>query len=265
MRPRRRIRAFQMVAILLCCGFFLSLPVDAAGQSDTTEQGNAQKGSVLFQQSCAFCHGTGATGGAGPNLLESGIVREPVYYGGEAALVIQSGRVDRGMPAFPSMTDTDISDILAFLHARILVFDKDSAGSSRAASLKRLLTGNATAGKQYFYGQGQCSTCHSPTGDLAGIASKYEPEDLQERFLYPRKDNATAIVSLRSGEKIKGKLLHLDAFYVAIEDDTAQYHSWPLQDVKVQVNDPLNGHEKLLDKYTNKDMHNVFAYLETLK
>jgi cytochrome c oxidase cbb3-type subunit 3 len=264
MPHQQRIRVFWMAALFVCFGFFLSPSVNAAGKPDAQAQGNVQKGNALFQQSCAACHGTGAMGGIGPNLLASPIVREPVYYGGTAALVIQGGRADRGMPAFPSLTDTDISDILAFLQARILVFDKES-GSDRAASLKRLLTGNAADGKRFFYGQGQCSTCHSPTGDLAGIASKYEPEDLQRRFLYPPDDNATAVVSLPNEEKIEGKLLHLDAFYVAIQDEKGQYRSWPLQQVKVQVNDPLKGHLELLGKYTNKDMHNVFAYLETLK
>jgi cytochrome c oxidase cbb3-type subunit 3 len=253
-----------MAALFLCFGFFLSPPVDAAGKTDPMAQENVQKGNALFQQSCALCHGAGATGGAGSNLLESSIVRNPKYYGGEVALVIQGGRPDRGMPAFPSMTDADISGILAFLHARIQVADSES-GSNRASSLKRLLTGNATAGKQYFYGQGQCSTCHSPTGDLSGIANKYQPEDLQTRFLYPPDDNVTATVSLPSGKKIKGKLLHLDAFYVAILDESGWYRSWPLQKVKVQVGDPLSGHLELLGKYTEKDIHNVFAYLETLK
>lgn len=262
---RRRIRGYQIVAFLLGCGFLLSLPAYAAGKPDSAAQGNAQQGNALFQQSCATCHGTGAMGGIGPNLLTSAIVREPKYYGNEAALVIEGGRADRGMPAFPNLSATDISDILAFLEARIQVFDKESAGSSRAASLKRLLTGNAEAGKKFFNGPGQCSTCHSPTGDLAGIANKFQPEDLQEAFLYPRGVPVTATVSLPSGKQVKGRLLHLDAFYVAVRDQDGWYRSWPLQAVKVQVNDPLKAHRQLLDKYTDKDMHNVFAYLETLK
>jgi cytochrome c oxidase cbb3-type subunit 3 len=120
-------------------------------------------------------------------------------------------------------------------------------------------------GKQYFNGAGKCATCHSPTGDLAGIAKKYSPSELEARFLYPPDDHVTATVSLPSGKKVHGKLLHLDAFYVAILDQDGWYRSWPLQQAKVQVEDPLAGHLELLGKYTDKDIHDVFAYLETLQ
>ena len=125
--------------------------------------------------------------------------------------------------------------------------------------------GMPDAGKQYFNGAGKCATCHSPTGDLAGIAKKYSPADLESRFLYPPDTSITATVSLNSGKQFHGKLLHHDAFYVAILDQDGMYRSWSLQQAKVQVEDPLAGHLELLSKYTDKDIHDVFAYLETLK
>lgn len=226
-------------------------------------QAGVQNGKALFQQNCAFCHGAGATGGAGPNLLESDLLLRPQKYGGAAALVIQGGRTSRGMPAFPNLSSAQTSDIIAFLHARIAVVDSEAPTGDDSLSL--LLTGDAAAGKQYFNGQGKCSTCHSPTGDLAGIAKKYRPADLQTRFLYPPQDNATATVFLPSGKKIEGKLVSLDAFYVAILNESGWYRSWSLQKVKVHVEDPLRGHMELLSQYKDKDVHNVFAYLETLK
>ncbi len=158
----------------------------------------------------------------------------------------------------------NISDIVAFLYARVEVTSSESSSSADSA-LKHLLTGNAAAGKRYFYGEGKCATCHSPAGDLAGIAKKYPSDELQAMFLYPRDNKVTATVLLPSGEKIKGTLLHHDAFYVAIRDEDGWYRSWPLQDVKVQVADPLSEHEELLHSYKNKDVHDVFSYLETLK
>jgi cytochrome c oxidase cbb3-type subunit 3 len=170
------------------------------------------------------------------------------------------------MPAFPLMTSANISDIVAFLHARIEVASVTSSnGLASGYLLKQLLTGNAEAGKQYFNGAGKCGTCHSSDGDLAGIAKKYSPSDLEARFLYPPDDNVTVTVSFSSGKEVHGKLLHLDAFYVAILDQDGWYRSWPLQQVKVQVHDPLAEHLELLSKYTDKDIHNVFAYLETLQ
>lgn len=263
---QQQIRGLRISVLCFCLGIFLSQSMIASAKTDPMAQPGAQQGKALFQQNCAICHGAGATGGVGPNLLESPLVQNQKYYGNVVTLVIQEGRTSRGMPAFPTMTNANVSDILAFLHARIEIADSNgSSAAARGTELKRLLTGNAEAGKKYFYGEGKCSTCHSPTGDLAGIANKYQPEDLQSRFLYPRDNNVTATVSLPSGKNIKGKLLHLDAFYVAILDQSGGYRSWSLQKVKVQVEDPLSGHLDLLGKYKDKDVHDVFSYLETLK
>ncbi len=234
-------------------------------QTDLMKHENVQRGQADYRQSCAICHGTEAMGGVGPNLVQSAIVRHDEN-GNLIAPVIQDGRSDKGMPAFPLMDSAEISDVVAFLHARVAVASVvSSEGLAGGYSLQQLLTGNAEAGKRYFFGAGNCATCHSPTGDIAGIAKKYSPAVLEARCLYPPHDSVTATVSLTSGKQLHGKLLHLDAFYVAILDQDGWYRSWPLQQVKVEVQDPLAGHRDLLSKYTDKDIHDVFAYLETLK
>ena len=140
---------------------------------------SVQHGQTLFQKSCAICHGVEAMGGVGPNLVESSLVRHDDN-GDQIAPLIQDGRVDKGMPAFPLMTTANISDIVAFLHARIEVASvTSSSGLASGYSLQQLLTGNAEAGKQYFDGPGKCASCHSPTGNLAGIAKKYSPSELE--------------------------------------------------------------------------------------
>ncbi|MGC1869519.1 MAG: c-type cytochrome [Acidobacteriaceae bacterium] len=249
--------------ISIVCMFAFALRAPA--QTDPMKDKNVQRGQADFRQSCAACHGTDALGGMGPNLVESTLVRHDEN-GNLIAPVIQEGRADKGMPAFPMMDSAQISDIVAFLHARVAVASVvSSEGLAGGYSLKQLLTGNAEAGKRYFYGAGKCATCHSPTGDLAGIAKKYSPADLEAEFLYPSHDSVTATVTLTSGKRFHGKLLHLDAFYVAILDQDGWYRSWSLQQAKVQVHDPLAEHLELLSKYTDKDIHDVFAYLETLK
>ena len=255
--PTRNVR-------LLCLVCIFAFTVATQAQSGLKPE-KVQHGETDYRQSCASCHGTDALGGVGPNLVQSSLVRHDEN-GNLIAPVIQDGRPDKGMPAFPSMDSAEISDIVAFLHARVAVASVvSSAGLASGSSLQQLLTGNVEAGKRYFYGAGKCATCHSPSRDLAGIAKKYSPADLESRFLYPSHDNVTATVSLKSGEQFRGKLLHLDAFYVAIVDRDGWYRSWPLQQAKVQVQDPLAGHLDLLSKYTDKDIHDVFAYLETLK
>jgi cytochrome c oxidase cbb3-type subunit 3 len=227
--------------------------------SDPVKRGQAQ-----FKQTCAFCHGPDASGGAeGPNLMRSGLVRHDEN-GNLIGPVIRDGRPKKGMPPVP-LSETQIADVVAYLHWRLKESDLTSPPNPREYSLKLLLTGNADAGKAFFFGEGRCNGCHSPSGDLAGIAKKYTPADLQARFLYPSDVPKTATVTTGSGQSFKGTLAHQDAFTIAIKDADGWYHSWPLDEVKVQIHDPLAGHLELLHTYKNSDMHNLFAYLETLK
>ena len=220
------------------------------------------RGQKEFAQSCGFCHGEDATGARAPDLVRSPLVAKDS--GGDLiGPVIRNGRPDNGMPALP-LPDNTIQDIVAFLHLRV----KQAANSSNVGGdypLERLLTGNADAGRAYFNGAGKCASCHSPTGDLAGIAKKYAPLYLEERILAPRRGIVTLTVTTPSGAQISGKLEHMDEFSVSLRDTAGWYHSWPRDRVKVSVHDPLQAHRDMLTKYTDADIHNLFAYLETLK
>jgi cytochrome c oxidase cbb3-type subunit 3 len=250
----------------------LALPAEFAGQEtprmqrpNPMAQENVQRGMAQFQQTCAMCHGSGARGtGSGPSLIDSSLVRHDEN-GNLITQVIQEGRADRGMPAFPTLTAAQVADIVAFLHAKIVVSDSTSAvGPAGGYSLKRLLTGNVQEGKEFF--DRTCTQCHSTSGDLAGIAKKYPPAELEARMLSPRVAAQTGTVTLPSGEKVKGRIIHLDAFDVAVMDAGGRYHSWPLRSgVTVELDDPLHQHLELLHTYNDKDIHDLFAYLETLQ
>lgn len=235
-------------------------PAEAAAQAAAVERGHA-----LFKQNCAACHAEDATGGRGPDLIRSSLVRHDK--GGDLiGPVVTSGRPEKGMPPFP-FAQSQISDLVAFLDAQLTLFDLHTRFGPYPNDIpaERLATGTVEAGKAYFNGPGKCNTCHSPTGDLAGIASKYNPPDLEVRFLYPSGTPSTAVVTLPSGEKYEGTLLLNDGFNVAITGKDGWYHSWPASAVKIEVHDPLAVHAELLEKYTDADMHNLFTYLETLK
>ena len=261
----------RRLSVGVSLAFGLLLPVlhgqeRRASKVDPTKKENVQRGISQFKQSCSMCHGSEAKGATGPNLIESSLVRHDED-GNLIGEVIREGRLPKGMPAFPDLNAGQVADIVSFLHAAIEVSDnRSSGGPARGYSLKRLLTGNVEAGKQFFDGEGGCSKCHSVNGDLKGVAKKYSGLELEGRMLYPTMKNGTAVVSLPSGEKVKGQLLHLDPFYVALLDDGGNYRSWPLRTgVKVDVDDPLRGHRELLERYKDKDIHDVFAYLETLQ
>ena len=125
--------------------------------------------------------------------------------------------------------------------------------------------GNADAGKAYFFGAGKCATCHSPSGDLAHIGSKYNPIDLQTRIAYPSGALPALVVTLPSGERISGVQVYSDRFLVSVRDADGWVRTFRRDKIKLQERDPLAFHKKLLTTYTDKEIHDLFAYLEALK
>lgn len=224
----------------------------------------ARRGQEQFLKTCAFCHGPAANGGtSGPNLLRTAVVRHDEN-GNLIGAVIREGRPEKGMPAF-QLTPDQIQDVAAFLRFRIAQDDVRSPRRPDADFFAaKVLVGNAAAGKAFFNGAGGCAACHSPTGDLAGIARKYSPVDLQARLLYPAGQPPTVSVTDSSGKVYEGKLRLLTNYDVAIEESNGWYRSWPVRAVKIQVRDHLDAHRQLLNKYTDSDLHNILSYLETL-
>jgi cytochrome c oxidase cbb3-type subunit 3 len=138
-------------------------------------------------------------------------------------------------------------------------------GSRRGVDVSDLQTGNVEAGRQYFNGAGTCAKCHSAKGDLAGIALRYEGLKLEERMLYPEDVKSRVAVTLPSGQKISGTLAYLDEFTVGLHDANGTYRSWSVNKVKYAVDAPVEAHAELFSKYTDADIHNLMAYLQTLR
>jgi mono/diheme cytochrome c family protein len=236
-------------------------PQEAAGGAART--GLSAAGEALFAQNCAFCHGRDAQGGeTGPDLTESRLVRRD-RTGDDITKVIREGRPDNKMPAF-SFSTQEIRSIIAFIHVREAEAIS-RPGGRRGVSVADLQTGSVAAGKRYFDGAGGCTRCHSPSGDLGGIASRFEGLELEERMLFPRDTTSRVTVTLPSGEKVAGNVAYLDEFTVALIDARGVYHSWPTNRVRYTVHAPVEAHVDLFSKYTDDDIHNLMAYLQTLR
>jgi cytochrome c oxidase cbb3-type subunit 3 len=255
---------FWYAAVILAPLVFAPL-ADGQPTAPQFDMAAVQRGRAQFKSSCGFCHADDATGNRAPDLIRSALLSHDVN-GDKIAPVIKNGRPDKDMPAFPNMSDKTIADIDAFLHKQ--AYDAlHSTSVPNDYPLAKLLTGRAGAGKAYFNGAGGCASCHSPTGDLAGIAKKYSPIELQQRFLYPaRGAQIRATVTLPDRTKIEGPVVHEDEFEIAITGPDGWYHSWKRSQVKsVEIHNPLAAHQALMPKYTDKDIHDLFAYLETLQ
>lgn len=240
-------------------------------QHAQADQAAIDRGKVLFDVNCSFCHGSDARGGeGGPNLLRSQLVMND--QNGEAvAVVVQNGRPALGMPKFDLSTQ-QISDIAGFIHSfRVAGYD-----ASRDIP-PNIVVGDAKAGEEFFNGAGKCSACHSPTGDLAGIGSKMEPKTLQNALVSGGAGGrggavipvppTTVTVTLANGKVAEGKLMRFDDFVVSLTDANGDHLTFDRNgDVpKVVVHNPLQAHIDMLAKYTDDEIHNLTAYLVTLK
>ncbi len=248
------------VALLASCAFVTAQtkPVNTASPAAVVERGKS-----LFGQNCAFCHGREGFGGeTGPNLMDSDLVTSDVR-GNKIGPVVRNGRPESGMPAF-NLSLPEITALSAFLHAQKKKAESHPGGR-RGVSVADLQTGNVEAGKQYFNGAGTCSSCHSPTGDLAGIATRYRGLELEKRMLYPRHAKATVTVTTPSGQTVSGELSYQDEFTIGLTDAAGWYQSWPANSIKYTIHAPAEAHAELLPKYTDDDVHNLMAYLQTLR
>jgi mono/diheme cytochrome c family protein len=247
-----------------------------AGASDkqVVDEAAANRGKTTYIAQCITCHGPKARGtDQGADLVRSLVVLKD-RYGDTIGPFLQKGHPTQSGMASANFTKEQIVDLSHFLHEKV----GDTLRTGPYNKVLNVLTGDATAGKAYFNGAGKCSTCHSPTGDLAKIASKYDPPTLQLKFVFPQtvafgrrmtagtKQPVTVTVTSPSGETVTGVLDHMDDFNVSLRDSSGHYRTFArTPDLQVKKNDPYAAHVALLDQYTDKDIHDVVAYLETLK
>ncbi len=229
-----------------------------------------QHGRQIFSGNCSFCHGSDARGGeGGPNLIRSEIVLDDVK-GEKIAVVVQNGRPDKGMPKF-DLSMEQIAQIAAFLHSIPV------GGRAATTGTVDPLIGNAKAGEAYFNGAGKCASCHSVTGDLAGVGSRFVDVRALEGAIVsgegrpkngpPKYPWKTVTVTLPSGQTVSGRLYQLDDFVVGLIDAEGNYHSYERHgdSPKVVVTNPLQPHLDMLRTWKDDDIHNLTAYLVTIQ
>lgn len=226
-----------------------------------------QAGEQRFAAQCGFCHWRDAAGGeSGPDLTRSELVAQDSR-GDKIGPLVRAGRPAAGMPSFP-IQDSELNAIVAFIHAQV---DKFAllGGGRRTVEPSDLATGNAVEGRAYFNGAGGCTACHSATGDLAGIATRYQGLVLLQRMLYPSGRPApsppTAVFTLPSGQTMIAPLAAEDEFTVTVLDPLGAEQTYQKGKVKVRIENPLSAHFDQLGRYTDATMHNVYAYLDSLK
>ncbi len=238
------------------------------------------RGKTLFDINCRGCHGADLRGGdlGGPNLLRSQVALKDLN--GELIVpIIHGSRKDMGMPAI-GLNDPDAKAVATYVRSVIETIGRQGTPPSAGREPPSVLVGNAGEGKSFF--AVKCASCHSATGDLQGIATKIaDPKTLQTTWVAgggrsgrrgPAADPSSAttptvVVTPPSGESVEGHLVRIDDFLVTVEqaDGTVRTFRRNGDVPKVVIRDPMKGHKDLLTEYTDKDIHDVTAYLVTLK
>jgi mono/diheme cytochrome c family protein len=236
------------------------------------------RGKSLYDANCASCHAVDLRGGPkGTNLLRSGIALRDQH--GE----LVGEAVVKHDPAL-SLVAADTVAVAEYLHSIHATMSGQGSPPGRNPTDIELnvLVGDAKAGEAAF--GSLCSSCHSVTGDLKGIGSKFEDaRALQNGWVAGSTAafagggrgggggvGSPATVTMADGSKLEGTLVRKDDFLVVLTlpDGTRKSMARNNGIPKVEVRDPREAHKKMvlqLDDPENKKMHDVTAYLWTIK
>jgi len=254
--------------------------VMGAGPNDrpAVDEAAAQRGKATWTAECATCHGADARGTPkGSNLIRSTVVLHD-RNGSDIGPILKKGHPTQSGKASSSLTDDQVNDLAQFLRQRV----NDSFRGSPIFAPRNILTGDPKEGAAFFNGPGRCGACHSTTGDLAGIGRKYEPVDLQQRMLFPgggrggrgrgaaaptpSRTDVAVTVTPQLGQSVSGTLVEMNDFTITLRDASGAYRTFNrTPTLAIQKQDPLAIHRAMLDTITDKNMHDLVAYLETLK
>jgi cytochrome c oxidase cbb3-type subunit 3 len=272
------LRNFLLLALSVATGLQAQAPRRPGGfvpgqQRPPGDPVQIARGKALYGIDCTSCHGADLRGGdlGGPNLLRSQLALSD--QDGELILpIIQGSRQNQGMPAI-EMSRDDALAVAAYVRSVLATIGVQGMPPSVGQQPPTILVGDARAGQAFF--DAKCTACHSPTGDLKGIATRIsDPKLLQNRWVSGggRRGAAgtpavTVTITQPSGERIEGKLVRIDDFLVSIALADRTIHTFRREgdSPKIELHDPLKAHRDLLSVLTDQNMHDVTAYLVTLK
>ena len=250
-------------------------PVPQVPRTPPVDRAAHDRGREVWALQCVGCHGTQARGSeTGPNIIRSKTVnfdRTSFTPGSVLGPFLKAGHPAGSSTPVASFTEEEIVGLAHFLRQRV----NDTMRSSPLFTVADILVGDANAGEAYFNGAGGCATCHTATtGSLAGIRARVASTvDLQQRMLFPLRgrapiDNPNAVtvaITPASGPAIAGVLVEQSDFYVTLRQADGTIRAVPTTGAKVVTTNPLQAHIDLLDRITDKQIHDVVAYLEKLQ
>jgi mono/diheme cytochrome c family protein len=264
-------------------------------RSPVVDQAAHDRGRALWASHCIDCHGSQARGSdTGPNIIRTKVVnfdRSATVAGSVLGPFLKAGHPTQSKKPSASFTEDEVVGLANFLRQRV----NDTMRGSPLFTVGDIVVGDPKAGEAYFNGDGGCAACHNATTrNLAGVATRIpEPVDLQQRMLFPGgggrgrggrgappaapagggraaaavdRNAITVTITPASGAPMSGVLVEESDFYITMRDsDGAVRVVRRTPGLKVTKTNPLQAHIDLLDRVSDKQIHDLVAYLETLK
>jgi len=218
--PARRRSVGFLTAVLLWFA-----PV-ARPQTPKQPESGAQPGMQLFASNCSACHGIDGKGSErAPNIADSPQMKQ--RSNAEIFGIIHDGVPGTGMPAFHALTDAQTRTLVEYLR-----------GLEGPAESVRTM-GDARHGKNLFSGKAECSRCHMIAGeggfaaqDLSEYARDRTGDQIKTAIVHPVASGRQVSVTLRTGQKLEGRLRNEDNFSIQLQTGDGAFHSLKRSDVE---------------------------------
>jgi cytochrome c oxidase cbb3-type subunit III len=237
------------------------------------------RGKAVFDTNCSSCHATDLRGvpPKGHSILHSIIALDDKH--GE---LINAELLKHASPI--TLAGGDPVAVAEYIHAVLATGSRQgSIPNAPDGSDLNILVGDAKAGEAYV--KANCLSCHSLTGDLKGIATKIpDSRGLQSAWVSGTAGGGrggggggrggaaggTGTVTFKDGTKLEGRISRHDDFLIVmtLADGTRKSIARENGEPKVDISDPQAAHKAMvmkMDDLHNKNMHDVTAYLATLK
>lgn len=210
---------------MMVCSFLIMFQgIAVYGQDKPNSGPDLNQGAQLFQSNCAYCHGADGSGGRGPAIAT--LPKVVAMSNQDLESIVHKGEPDQGMPGFPDLGEQGTTAVVQYLRTLQGV-------TANGAPAK--LTGDPDAGRQIFYGNGQCSTCHMIRGqggfmarELTSYANNRTPSEIMRAIVNPDSQleptSRVANVRTRDGKSLKGVVRAEDNLNIALQTEDGRYH-----------------------------------------
>lgn len=256
------IRNFVYPLGILLVLLLWQLSFSQAKRSSSSEQPSRTvlPGRSTFNSTCAPCHGLDGRGSdKAVNIAANAKAQRLSDV--ELANIISNGIPETGMPAFHTLTATQVRAVVSYL--------RSLQGRGEAHTVR----GDAKHGREIFFGKGDCSSCHSVSGaggflgpDLTEYAATASATGIRDEIVRspraPGHGYREAVITTVKGERLEGLIRNEDNFSIQLQTKDGNFYL--LRKTEIQSNQNLDGSLMPADyreRLTDSELDDLVSYL----